>query len=563
MKITWALGTIFGNWQSGFQTTLASDRYRGIIPAMELRRLGHECDLIDFRKWTQVVDKRVAAGGCLVVGKFVRHNSVTSDEQTLAEAHALLANMQRCSDSGVRVAADFCDDRFDHPLFGEIWRELARRSSVCVAGTPELAERVRAHTNAPVVVIGDPIASPHGTARVFRRGGWAERWLRSKLASSQPQRLKLVWYGHTSNWLPMQEWIARLAPLAREQPWLLNIVTTLREDIEQFAIDFNTRFAPEARIQLHAWSERVQWEVVGDSHVALLPSNLDDARKTVKTGNRLTDALNAGCHVVATPIPAYTQFSAFVDLTDNPVQALREYLRDPNSALARVQHGQAAVAEAAAPALVAAQWLEALGTASGAVAAGHPSPSDTATPPATSAPAAAATRLNLGCGDKILPGYINVDVVEARAGKSPDVICDLHHLTPFPDDHADEVLAVHVVEHFWRWEVEDVLREWVRVLRPGGRMVLECPNLRSACEAFLADTETGSHADARGQRTMWVFYGDPQWKDPLMVHRWGYTPESLAALMRSVGLVNARQEPAQYKLREPRDMRIVAEKPSA
>ena len=46
-----------------------------------------------------------------------------------------------------------------------------------------------------------------------------------------------------------------------------------------------------------------------------------------------------------------------------------------------------------------------------------------------------------------------------------------------------------------------------------------------------------------------------------MVHRWGYTPRSLAYVMHEAGLVNLRQEPAQFKLREPRDMRIVGEKP--
>ncbi len=173
----------------------------------------------------------------------------------------------------------------------------------------------------------------------------------------------------------------------------------------------------------------------------------------------------------------------------------------------------------------------------------------------------ATKKLNLGCGDKILAGYVNVDVAEARAGKRPDVLCDLRALKPFESNSVDEVLAVHVVEHFWRWEVADVLREWVRVLRPGGRMVLECPNLASACEAFLADPDVASGPGPEGQRTMWVFYGDPRWQDPLMVHRWGYTPQSLAALMQEVGLVNTRQEPAQFKLREPRDMRIVGEKP--
>ena len=59
---------------------------------------------------------------------------------------------------------------------------------------------------------------------------------------------------------------------------------------------------------------------------------------------------------------------------------------------------------------------------------------------------------------------------------------------------------------------------------------------------------------------MWVFYGDPAWKDPLMIHRWGYTPESLMDLLRSTGLTEVRQEAAQFKLREPRDMRIIGRK---
>jgi SAM-dependent methyltransferase len=170
-------------------------------------------------------------------------------------------------------------------------------------------------------------------------------------------------------------------------------------------------------------------------------------------------------------------------------------------------------------------------------------------------------RLNLGCGDKILDGYVNVDVAASRAGKHPDVLCDLRALTPFEENSADEILSVHVVEHFWRWEVVDILKEWTRILKPGGRMILECPNLKSACEAFLANPEVFAGPGGEGQRTMWVFYGDPAWRDPLMVHRWGYTPRSLAQVMYEAGLVNLRQEAAQFKLREPRDMRVVGEKP--
>lgn len=171
-------------------------------------------------------------------------------------------------------------------------------------------------------------------------------------------------------------------------------------------------------------------------------------------------------------------------------------------------------------------------------------------------------RLNLGCGDKVLAGYVNVDVAQERAGKQPDVLCDVRNLSVFADGFADEILAVHVVEHFWRWEVEAVLKEWVRVLKPGGKLILECPNLRSACEEFLRNPDAGALPGPQGQRTMWVFYGDPRWEDPLMVHRWGYTPASLAHVMHLAGLVELAQEPAQFKLREPRDMRVTGIKPS-
>lgn len=170
-------------------------------------------------------------------------------------------------------------------------------------------------------------------------------------------------------------------------------------------------------------------------------------------------------------------------------------------------------------------------------------------------------RLNLGCGDKLLPGYVNVDLAPERRGRRPDVLCDIRRLDAFASDYADEILAVHVVEHFWRWEVVDVLREWVRVLKPGGKMILECPNLLSACEAVLQDPDQASLPGPEGQRTMWVLYGDPKYRDPLMVHRWAYTPRSLAEVMFEAGLVQFMQEPAQFKLREPRDMRITGIKP--
>jgi hypothetical protein len=93
-------------------------------------------------------------------------------------------------------------------------------------------------------------------------------------------------------------------------------------------------------------------------------------------------------------------------------------------------------------------------------------------------------------------------------------------------------------------------------------MVVECPNLLSAVAEIAKDPVHACGPGPEGQRTMWVLYGDPSWKDPLMCHRWAYTPLSLAQVMQQAGLVNLRKEPAQFKLREPRDMRVVGEKPA-
>ena len=80
--------------------------------------------------------------------------------------------------------------------------------------------------------------------------------------------------------------------------------------------------------------------------------------------------------------------------------------------------------------------------------------------------------LDVGCGLNKHPGAIGID--RNPAGMA-DIICDLDRFPwPLADASFDEVRAVHVIEH-----VADVVRtveEMSRVLRPGGRMVIETPH---------------------------------------------------------------------------------------
>jgi hypothetical protein len=557
MRIGWLVDGVGGDWATGLTSVAASNRYRAIIPATELRRQGHAVELFSMSEaaWPDRVQQFGA--DALVVSKQFGWQDRPRYEKLAA---ARIKGTRTLAKSGIPVVVDFCDDHFGDPFLGPHWHAMASEASLCVAGSAELQESVRRHTDAPVEVVGDPVASPSLEARVFKPRSALQGGLERLLGNaSAVHRLRLVWYGSLGNVDALWNWADRLADVARQQPWWLSVVTTETPQVAQRVERFNAAHGGRAVLEVIAWTQSAQWQAVERSDVVLIPSDSSDAGKRAKTANRLTDALHAGRAVIASPLPSYLPFADSAVLTDDPSVALRQYLAEPGAVLARIRAGQSAALEQASPAKIAARWLSVLDQAR--LAAPGKAACSTAVVPRAATPPAEPVRLNLGCGDKILSGYVNVDVVASRAGKSPDVICDLHQLVPFADDHADEILAVHVIEHFWRWEVEDILREWVRVLKPGGRMVLECPNLAAACEAFLANPEQASRPDAAGQRTMWVFYGDPQWKDPLMVHRWGYTPGSLAKLMERCGLVNARQEPAQYKLREPRDMRVVADKP--
>ncbi len=90
-------------------------------------------------------------------------------------------------------------------------------------------------------------------------------------------------------------------------------------------------------------------------------------------------------------------------------------------------------------------------------------------------------KLHLGCGTKHMEGFINVDI---NTHSAVDVIADLRNLESFPDSSIDLIYACHVLEHFGRWEVEDVLNEWSRVLAPGGVIRLAVPDFAQCAKLY-------------------------------------------------------------------------------
>ena len=91
-------------------------------------------------------------------------------------------------------------------------------------------------------------------------------------------------------------------------------------------------------------------------------------------------------------------------------------------------------------------------------------------------------RIEIGSGFSPRPGYLHVDAVPG--------LPDLHLVArgdrlPLPADWADEILAVHMIEHVPAAHLSGVLRSWLRILRPGGRLVLHTPNGTALARAYL------------------------------------------------------------------------------
>jgi len=116
----------------------------------------------------------------------------------------------------------------------------------------------------------------------------------------------------------------------------------------------------------------------------------------------------------------------------------------------------------------------------------------------------------------------------------------------YPNDMFDEIHCIHVLEHVEYKDHIPFLTELYRVCQPGGIILVEVPNLIANCEQLLhvykerKDNKIDKAVADEVIRCMTLsIFGKGRWEGD--AHRWGFYPEKLINLVRSIGFNNVVQ----------------------
>lgn len=131
-------------------------------------------------------------------------------------------------------------------------------------------------------------------------------------------------------------------------------------------------------------------------------------------------------------------------------------------------------------------------------------------------------RLNLGGRGTVIAGFTTVDLSELN---KDGIHSDISDLWMFETETVDEIYASHVLEHFSHTKTGDVLKEWFRVLKKGGKIWVAVPDFQRAIEIYQ-----------KYGLVPWVvnfLYGDQGY--PLAYHYTGFTFATLAGQLADAG----------------------------
>jgi hypothetical protein len=159
-------------------------------------------------------------------------------------------------------------------------------------------------------------------------------------------------------------------------------------------------------------------------------------------------------------------------------------------------------------------------------------------------------RLNLGCGHLPIEGFVNVD---GRPLPGVDVVAEVGRL-PVEAGEVDEIRSSHLLEHFPRWRLQELLGYWFGLLRPGGLFAAVVPDAECMIRTFV----TG---EVPWEDLKEVTFGGQEYSGDF--HFTMFSQEDLIAALTAAGFVEVKIAVSGRRNGASLEMEAVAYKPTA
>jgi predicted SAM-dependent methyltransferase len=141
-------------------------------------------------------------------------------------------------------------------------------------------------------------------------------------------------------------------------------------------------------------------------------------------------------------------------------------------------------------------------------------------------------KLNIGSRAKA-DGWKNFDILP---GPEVDFVGDCVDLSQFADNSVETIYASHVLEHIsYQQDLQAALKEWFRVLEPGGTLMISVPDLEMLCRLYLSPTLQAEH---RFQIMQIMFGGQV---DEYDFHAVGLSYELLSYYLNTAGFAEIKR----------------------
>ena len=136
---------------------------------------------------------------------------------------------------------------------------------------------------------------------------------------------------------------------------------------------------------------------------------------------------------------------------------------------------------------------------------------------------------------------IRLDIDPAN---EPDIVGSMLEMAAVQDSSVDAIYSAHNIEHVYAHEVPQVLKEFLRVLKPGGFLVVTCPDLQTVCE-LVAEDKLGdaAYTSQAGPITpLDILYGHGAALAAghhYMAHKTGFTLKTLTQALHAAGFATS------------------------